>query len=269
MDGPGDPGPEDEGVTPDGRVDAVDDVADADADADVDAVDADAEVDDFDVLADFDDVAEEAEPDLRGGSARPPMNATRLVAGLAFLVLGIIAVFLAVRAITDDTSETADAPPGASETTAANGPADDPGTSAPAPAGWPASVQGRPAALGSNGPPPADAGDLAPGWYLWSDFSDWHLWLVGGEGTDAAAVVTTNDKLTLKDTYGGAGVEATDTSAVVRPGADPAPIEGIDFNPGFFGDELTITITGDLPLRTGQSSVEAASPLTLRLVPQS
>jgi hypothetical protein len=214
------------------------------------AEDAFEDVDDFD--------------DERPSSTRPTTSPGRVVAGIACAVVGIIAAVLAVRAASDDDA-------GARTTTttgiAVAGSEVSGGSSSVPPPGWPPATQGRPKELGTLGPPPTSAGGLAPGWYLWSDFRDWHLWLVGGEGVDSSAVVTTNDKLTLKNTYGDAAVAPTDTSATIRRGAGAAPIAGIDFNPGFYGNEITVTITGDLPLRTGQHVTEATTPLELKLQP--
>jgi hypothetical protein len=260
-DGPGGhPGPVPGEDDPPEAVDHDDDVEDVDDPHDVnDTADAD-DTHDLDDPSDFDDVDED-------GWVPPARSVShgRIVAGLICAAIGILAAVLAVRAASDDDTDAS-----ATTTTAvqlAGTTPDGAATSVPSP-GWPEAVRGRPQQFGPEGPPPGSAGDLEPGWYLWSDFHDWHLWLVGGEGVDASAVVTTNAALTLKSTYGDAEVAPAEGSATVRRGASTAPIAGIDFNPGFYGDQITVTVTGDLPLHTGQGATEATSPLALERRPE-
>lgn len=131
------------------------------------------------------------------------------------------------------------------------------------PAAWPDEVQGRPPGFGVDGdPPPFFADGLAPGWYLWSDFRGWHLWAVGD--VEGSVVITTNGSFLADTTGGPASLTLEDERLELSRGSATQPVVGVDFNPGFFAKELTVTVNGDAPLRTGYWQTEATSPLTLR-----
>jgi hypothetical protein len=131
------------------------------------------------------------------------------------------------------------------------------------PASWPFAVQGRPPAFGADGdPPPASADGVAPGWYLWSDFRGWHLWAVGE--VEGSVVVTTNGSFLAEATGGPVDLVVEEERLELRRGTATEPVVGVDFNPGFFANELTVTVDGGAPLRTGYWLADATSPLTLR-----
>lgn len=210
--------------------------------------------------------------------ARLVVGALLLVAGAAFAVLAATGALGGDDPRPTKVGKLIDSDLPAPPTTAPGAPvATDPagGTTSPAPAptgepSWPAAVQGRPAAFGTDGDaPPAQAGDLAEGIYVWSDFKGWHVWFVGGKTSDATVTVSGNGDLTPTPAGDGADLEAdgADRFTVGRGTADQQVV-GADFNAGFYVSEITITVAGDLPLRTGAGAAPASSPLTLRYQPQ-
>ena len=109
---------------------------------------------------------------------------------------------------------------------------------------WPASASGPPAGLGDT---PADAAaDVAPGVYLWNDFGGWHLWVVNGEGTSGVkGTITSGDEIASAEvaTAGeGSAVIEAETIEFDLP-AEPRVV-GVDFNPGFYAEKLTVTLEG-------------------------
>jgi len=132
---------------------------------------------------------------------------------------------------------------------------------------WPVTVQGRPPAFGADGdPPPADAGDLADGYYLWQDFAGWHLWLVGGQGADGEVEIRSDDVIASAVATGGQpAIDKDRNRLVVRRGDAGENVVGVDFNPGFYGRTMVVTTTGDLPLHLGTQAIEATEYLGLAL----
>jgi hypothetical protein len=117
---------------------------------------------------------------------------------------------------------------------------------------WPSVIQGRPKQFGSlNDPPPASAGDLGDGFYLWQDFDGWHLWMVGGGGADRVSVVA-DDSFAKADPVGGNPdvAKATNGFTLARGGAG-ATVVGVDFNPGYYAKTLVVSVEGGLKLRVG------------------
>lgn len=195
----------------------------------------------------------------------------RVLLGTALVVAGLAAAGIAVWATLVDEGPlpvgrlvAADiAPPVAGGA----GEGGSPGAAPDGPPAWPGPVQGRPPAFGADGDdPPASAEGLADGWYLWSDFTGWHLWLVGDVG--GSVEVTTNGTFLADVTGGSPSLELADDRLVLQRGSAEEPVVGVDFNPGFFANELTVTVTGDGPLRTGFGLADAESPLVLSYRPQ-
>lgn len=153
--------------------------------------------------------------------------------------------------------------PAAPTTTAADPAATPPSTEADLGdrAQWPGPVRGRPEAFGADGDaPPADAGELADGAYLFFDQAGWHLWLVGGAG-DASIEVVADQELARADAVGGAPDLQVDGNRLrLARGDEGAEVTGVDFSPGFYGKTMVVTVDGDLPLFTG-STAKAATPV--------
>lgn len=144
-----------------------------------------------------------------------------------------------------------------------------PTTAATAPTGkavWPGAARGRPAAFGRDGDaPPASAGDLEDGFYLWEDFKGWHLWLVGGTGSDASAELVVDQDIPRADPVGGSpAVSSTGNHITVARGSESAAVTGVDFSVGFYAKTMVVTITGDLPLHIGMKAKPTTSILGLQ-----
>lgn len=141
-------------------------------------------------------------------------------------------------------------------------PAATPGTVEP---GWPAWVLGQPRRLFEAEAPPAEIGETPPGFYLWLDFEGWHLWLVGGEGSDASVEIQSDDAFSKADPVGEPpAIEQEGNRLRMSRGDASATSVGLDFNPGFFAKTLIVTTTGDLPLYAGVSSRSGAPYLGVR-----
>lgn len=223
--------------------------------------------------------ARAAQPSTFVGSA--PLVASRrrrdprVAIGALLVVAGLTAAGLAVWAAVVDEGPLPVGRLVASDVPSAGEPPAGGGTDAPGIAGapsdrpsWPPAVQGRPPAFGTDGDgPPASADGLEDGWYLWSDFAGWHLWLVGDD-RGGSVEVTTNASFLADPTGGQPALETGEQRLTLARGEATEPVVGVDFNPGFFAKELVVTVTGDLPLRTGFGLVDAASPLVLRYEPQ-
>jgi hypothetical protein len=110
---------------------------------------------------------------------------------------------------------------------------------------WPASAGGPPAGFG--GAPAEVAADAPPGIYLWNDFGGWHLWIVNGEGVSGVrGTIGSDDEVATAEvaTAGeGSAVVEGETIAFDLP-AEPRVV-GVDFNPGFYAEELTLTLEAD------------------------
>ncbi|WP_421118212.1 hypothetical protein ACE2AJ_12395 [Aquihabitans daechungensis] len=130
---------------------------------------------------------------------------------------------------------------------------------------WPVAVGGRPAAFGVDGDPPPAETDLADGFYLWLDFSGWHLWLVGGVDADANVDIRSDDAFAAADPTGGEPDLLQDRNGLIfARGNAEERVVGVDFNPGFYGRTMVITTTGDLPIHLGAQSVVGAEYLGLQ-----
>lgn len=158
---------------------------------------------------------------------------------VALLVVGI--VLLTRGGDGDDASKD-----GGSDATEADG---GDGTSVPSgDAAWPNDLQNRPPALGTRGQT-ADAVQVAdgtkPGVYVWTDFDGWHLWVVGGEGVGPiSGSITSNDPVAKAvPAVEGRGTVNVN-GKVVDFQLDPAAgLTGVDFNPGFYAEKLTVAVS--------------------------
>jgi hypothetical protein len=142
----------------------------------------------------------------------------------------------------------------------------------PAKADWPKDAKGRPPAFGKTNDPPPATTTAKPGAYIWSDFDGWHLWVVPGEGVGAiSGTLTSNDKVqkAVLAVEGAGSVDVEDKTARFSLPAD-RPVSGIDFNPGFYGKQIVITLNGpDGPLDgrfifLGKKATVAPFPLVLQ-----
>ena len=112
---------------------------------------------------------------------------------------------------------------------------------------WPAGVTGRPKAFGALGdPPPAESGDLPEGFYLWSGFDGWHVWLVGG-GEGDRVTITSDDAISKAEPTGGpADVQVFGNTFALQRGSATERVVGADFNPGYYAKNMIITLDGEL-----------------------
>lgn len=141
-------------------------------------------------------------------------------------------------------------------------PAATPGATEP---GWPTWVMGQPRRLFEAEAPPTEIGETPPGFYLWLDFEGWHLWLVGGEGSDASVEIQSDDAFSKAEPVGTPpAIEQEGNRLRMSRGDASATSVGLDFNPGFFAKTLIVTTTGDLPLYAGVSSRSGAPYLGVR-----
>lgn len=131
---------------------------------------------------------------------------------------------------------------------------------------WPAAVHGRPKAFGIDGdPPPATAKGLSDGFYLWLDFKGWHLWMVGGEGSDASVEIVADNAIAKADPASGSpDITVGGNRLTLARGGEGAAVTGVDFSVGFYGRTMVITTTGDLPLHTGRRAAAAADLLGIQ-----
>ncbi len=200
-----------------------------------------------------------------------PPRRTRLIIGIVCLVAGLVIAAVAVfAAVGDDADRSADRSASAATstqpmatTTAAPLPGQSVDTTAiagtdlataddVASARWPSGLGGRPRGLGPQGtPPPAEAGDLEPGYYLWNDFSGWHLWLVGGTDQDRVTVTSDAEVSKANATGGEIAVDRLANAFAFARGGAGEPVVGVDFNPGFYSRTFIVTVDGDLPLHAG------------------
>ena len=142
---------------------------------------------------------------------------------------------------------------------------------------WPRAVAGRPEGLGVRGQVAADVTSTAePGVYLWNDFDGWHLWIVSGPGVPPTitGTLTSNDDLAKAvPALEGSGTVTVDKKVATFDLPTDVPVTGIDFNPGFFGKRLVITLDGpDGPIpaelvRLGSEAEAAPYPLVIDKVP--
>ena len=193
----------------------------------------------------------------------------RIRVGIAIAVIGVIVAALAVAGAmrhdkkanaspTTGTTVSTTAPatlPNGAKGTAAAVTTTTPGTSAKA--HWPGRILGRPKVFGAlNAPPPADAPGLDDGFYFWSDFGGWHLWLVGG--ADADTVTFTADAPFARATGTGGSVSVDNNANVLTfsRGSARAKVVGVDFAPGFYAKTIVVSVTGDLPLKVGTYKVK-------------
>ena len=197
-------------------------------------------------------------------------RSVRLLVGGALVVVGLLAAVFAVRAATDDdggsrqddaaastTSTSSTTKVGTGSGTKGSKGADATTVSAEGAATatetrWPSALAGRPPALGKQGePPPSDAGDLEPGFYLWTDFDGWHAWLVGGSDADRLTI-TSDAEIAKAEPVGGdvAVDQLPNTFGFARGGADE-DVVGVDFNPGYLSKTFVVTIDGDAKLHIG------------------
>ncbi len=133
--------------------------------------------------------------------------------------------------------------------------------------GWPDSVQGRPVGFGTRDtPPPADAGSLAPGAYLWIDFKGWHLWIVRGPGVEG---VTGRIELDAEPTRAapavqGQGQVVIDGNAIEFDLTNvDADVVGVEFNTFYAGTMNVSLESADGPMDAGNVHIgrkESPSP---------
>lgn len=139
--------------------------------------------------------------------------------------------------------------------------------------GWPESVNGRPAGLGSMGQSAAEVDPtVGPGVYLWSDFEGWHLWVVAGEGIpdEVSGSLASNDALpAMTLAVPDSGSASLDEEVGKFSLSTDAPVVGVDFSTGFFAEELDVTLEGPAgPLdpklvRVGSGLEPAPDPLRI------
>lgn len=186
--------------------------------------------------------------------------------GLVVLALIVVAIVLISKGGGDDAKDASNGDK--TKTTTADG--------KPAPTGkadWPVTLRGRPPALGKTKDPATDVKAGGPaGIYLWSDFDGWHLWVVGGGNVPKSLSGT----LTSSDNLDKAVLAVPDTGTVTKSGKTATftlptdkPISGLDFNPGFFAKQISVTLQGpDGPvdaklIKIGSKGAPAPTPLVI------
>lgn len=144
---------------------------------------------------------------------------------------------------------------------------------------WPKSSQFRPSeGLGGAGTPPEDVDvDAAPGVYAFQDFQGWHLWIVNGDGIGPVTGEITSDEgfADAETAIDGAGtVEVSGSTITLDLPAEPELV-GVDFNTGFFAQEVTFDLRGpDGPLdpelvTIGRARTADQMPFPVEKVPES
>ncbi len=109
---------------------------------------------------------------------------------------------------------------------------------------WPASVSGPPDGLGGT---PAEAWpDVEPGVYLWNDFGGWHLRVVNGEGVAGVkgTIVSGDEIASAEAATAGEGTAVIDGETIEFDLPAEPRVAGVDFNPGFYAEKLTVTLEG-------------------------
>lgn len=137
---------------------------------------------------------------------------------------------------------------------------------------WPASVDGPPDGLG--GAPAEASADTAPGVYLWNDFGGWHLRVVNGEGVSGlkGTITSTDEIASAKVATAGEGTAVIEAKTIAFDLPVEPRVSGVDFNPGFYGEKLTVTLEGpDGPIdpalvTVGRSRKVTAVPVVLEKV---
>ena len=138
---------------------------------------------------------------------------------------------------------------------------------------WAASTGGPPTSLG--GSTTQATADAKPGYYLWSDFDGWHLWVVNGDGVKGAkGTIENNDTFaTAVLATKGAGTVTKDAKSVTFDLPSDPRVVGIDFNPGFYSNDLKVSLTdADGPVdpklvTIGRSATVDQMPFELQQVP--
>lgn len=159
--------------------------------------------------------------------------------GLVVLALIVVAVVLISKSGNDDKGSSATDKNGGSSVS----------TTVPKPkkASWPANLNGRPVTLGTTGQVASKVTPKAkPGVYIWSDFDGMHIWVVKGEGVPTiTGTLDSNDKIQKAVTaVDGSGDVTVDGKRVSFNLPGKSPIEGVDFNPGFYGNKIVISLNG-------------------------
>ncbi len=142
---------------------------------------------------------------------------------------------------------------------------------------WPAEVGGRPAPFGDRGQAAGDPGDAQPGLYLWNDFDGWHLWVVQGDGIGPVSGTITSTADVTKAVSAlpddpGASIQIDGKTIRYDFSKGTAPVQGVDFNPGFRVESLTVVATGaggSLPadsFHVGKAMAAEPLPYTVSLV---
>lgn len=207
-----------------------------------------------DEVHDPEDVFEDEDWEDDAPGAGAGISPRALVVG-AVVVLVLIVAFVAFSGGSDDSRDER-ATISSTTTTVARGPS------------WPAVVQGRPAIFGTTGDPIAGvASEAKPGVYVWTDYDGWHAWVVDPSGKAAAA-----GSLSSNADFKSASVAEQDRGAATVERATvsfdfsdvDARAAGVNFDLGFYADELTVNLDGtDLPLYLGTEVKESPLPAVI------
>lgn len=110
---------------------------------------------------------------------------------------------------------------------------------------WPHSVDGPPAGLG-EGADQASQDLVVPGLYIWSDFGGWHIRAVNGGGVSGlSGTLEADDEVTdAKAGPSSAGDVTRDGKTITFDLPAEPEVVGVDFNPGFYTNKMTITLEG-------------------------
>jgi hypothetical protein len=192
----------------------------------------------------------------------PRDRAVRLAQiGLVVLAVIVVAAVLIAKGSDDDGSTATGKDGRSSSSTTA------PKAAKPA---WPPEFAGRVAGLGKNGVPASEVKpDAEPGIYVWGDFDGMHVWVVKGEGVPAVSgVIDSNAEMQKAvSAVDGAGEVTVEGKRATFTFPGEAPIEGVDFNPGFYSNKVVILLNGpDGPIdpalvRVGKKGAPGTPPL--------
>ncbi len=225
------------------------------------------ESDDPDPLA-----REEGEGDMWADEGGPPRR-TVLIAQIALVVLVLIGVgvILVVKS-NDNDKKSSDKTTQDAGKTGTDGKTTE--TTVKKKAQWPAAVNNRPVTLGKVNQKAGDVKSTAkPGVYIWISFDGWHIWAVGGAGMPP----TITGSVASNAVFDRADLALAGSGTVTKVGKQAnfsvptdKPITGIDFNPGFFGNQLVVQLNGpDGPLdpklvHLGGKAAPATFPLIIQ-----
>ncbi len=204
------------------------------------------------------------ETDAEGGISQDKVLRLAQI-GLVMLAVVVVAVVLVVKGGSDESPTTSNAKAKDGSVTATTA-----ATTKKKKAAWPPAFNGRPAGLGTTKQRASEVDLTAePGIYVWSDFDGMHIWAVKGDRIPpiSGTLDSNSDIQKAVSAVDGSGTVVTAGKRVSFTLPGQAPIEGLDFNPGFYANKIVITLNGpDGPIdatlvKVGKKGDPASFPL--------